>query len=222
MASKARASFDRNAKDIKRLLDLHTQVGGNSKGRRYGLEVLNKSAIVLITSFWEAYCEDIAAEGLEHLVEHAKKADSLPIELKKQIAKAIKKEPNEIELWKIADDCWRQHLRDRFSELKQDRDRRLNTPKTANINELFMSAVGIERMSDRWKWAKKMTAKRASDKLDKFVELRGSIAHRGQPATSVTKAQVTDYFEFIKQLTAKTGGAVNQLVKSVTAKPLWK
>ena len=39
-----------------------------ARGRRYHLEVLNKSAIVLVTSFWEAYCEDIAAEGLAHIV----------------------------------------------------------------------------------------------------------------------------------------------------------
>jgi hypothetical protein len=82
MASKARSAFDQNAADIQRLLDLHQRVGGDSRGRRYGLEVLNKSAIVLITAFWEAYCEDLAAEGLEHIVKHAKSLnhkESIPI-----------------------------------------------------------------------------------------------------------------------------------------------
>jgi len=53
MPSKARKAFDENAKDIEKLLRLHEQEGGTAKGRRFGLEVLNKSAIVLITSYWK-------------------------------------------------------------------------------------------------------------------------------------------------------------------------
>lgn len=57
-----------NAEDIGRLLELHQDKGGTLKGRRFGVEVLNKSAIVLLTSFREAYCEDVAAEALDHVV----------------------------------------------------------------------------------------------------------------------------------------------------------
>ena len=89
MVSEARKAFDKNAEDIERLLQLHAEKGGIGRGRRYELEVLNKSAIVLITSFWEAYCEDIAAEALEHLITHAKSADVLPKELRKRIAKEL-------------------------------------------------------------------------------------------------------------------------------------
>jgi RiboL-PSP-HEPN len=103
MATKARAAFDDNAKDIERLLELHQSEGGSTPGRRYGLGVLNKSAIVLITAFWEAYCEDIAAEGLNHLVKHAKTAETLPNELKKIVAKALKSEQHELAIWKLSD-----------------------------------------------------------------------------------------------------------------------
>ena len=60
----------------------------------------------------------------------------------------------------------------------------------------------------------------ASEKLDKFVELRGAIAHRGQHYNSVKKAQVEDYFDFVKTLAAKTGGKVNTHVKAITGKQL--
>ena len=53
MPSKAKKAFDDNANDIKRLLEIHLQFGGSKQGRRRQLEVLNKSGIVLITSFWE-------------------------------------------------------------------------------------------------------------------------------------------------------------------------
>jgi len=221
MPSKARKAFDANTKDIERLLELHTKEGGVQKGRRYGLEVLNKSAVVLITAYWEAYCEDIAAEGLEHIVKHSKSAEALPKELKKEIAKVINGNKNELELWKIADDGWRTYLKDRLSELQTKRNRRLNTPKADNIDELFRSAVGISKISSEWRWPKKMTAQRAREKLDKYVTLRGAIAHRGQYSVSVKKADVDDYFAFIKQLASKTGGAVNRHVKSITGRPLW-
>lgn len=197
MASKARSAFDQNAADIQRLLDLHVRVGGDAPGRRYGLEVLNKSAIVLITAFWEAYCEDIAAEGLEHIVNNAQSADALPTELKKIVASKIRNAKHDLEVWKVADDGWRQYLRDHLDELKEARDRRLNTPKTQQIDELFKSALGIDQISGSWKWSKKMTTGRASAKLDRYIRLRGAIAHRGKHETSVTKLNVTDYFDLL-------------------------
>lgn len=221
MPSKARKAFDSNAKDIERLLELHKKEGGVLKGRRYGLEVLNKSAIVLITAYWEAYCEDIAAEGLEHIINNANSAEALPKALKKEIAKAISENKNNLEMWKIADAGWKTYLKDRLDELQLKRNRRLNTPKSNNIDDLFRSAIGISKISSEWRWPKKMTAARAREKLDKYVTLRGSIAHRGNYSESVKKAEVDDYFSFIKQLASKTGGGVNRHVKSITGKPLW-
>ena len=43
------------------MIEIHVLLGGSGQGRKYQLEVLNKSAVVLITAIWEAYCEDIAA-----------------------------------------------------------------------------------------------------------------------------------------------------------------
>ena len=78
MSSNARKAFDRNAEDVDRLLEIHQNLGGDAQGRRFRLEVLNKSAIILITAFWEAYCEDIAAEALEHVINHVPTASELP------------------------------------------------------------------------------------------------------------------------------------------------
>lgn len=222
MPSKARRAFDNNASDIDRLLELHERQGGSSRGRRYGLAVLNKSAIVLITSFWEAYCEDIASEGLEHIVKHAKDASVLPKELKKQIAKELCEDPNDISVWSLSDDGWRDVLKNRLERLRKDRNRRLNTPKSTNIDDLFSKALGISKISQTWKWATKMNAARARKKLDRYVELRGAIAHRGDASKSVTKADVTDYYDFIKKLAGKTGGKVNTYVMNLTGKSLWK
>lgn len=221
MASKARKAFDDNVNDVNRLLELHAKEGGKGKGRRYDLEALNKSAIVLITAFWEAYCEDIAEEALAHIIEHAQDSSALPDSLQKVVLNDLKQEKHDLAMWKLADDGWRSVLRDQFDDLKERRNRKLNTPKWEHIDNLFMDAIGLEKVSSSWKWGKKMTITRSRNKLDKFVTLRGAIAHRGRDGKSVTKAQVVDYFDFVQTVVGKTGGRVNWHVKQVTGKPLW-
>jgi hypothetical protein len=220
MASKARRAFDQNAKDVERLLEIHQDLGGDARGRRYRLDVLNKSAIVLITALWEAYCEDLAAEALDHLVIHMRNASTLPKELKKRIAKEIKADPNDIAMWTLADAGWKAKIRERLAALTEERNRRLNTPKSDNIDQLFADAIGLSAVSAKWSWTK-MTVDTAKKKLDGFVALRGAIAHRGKGSTSCKKAQVEDYFAHVKRLVAKTGGSVNTFVRGATKVGLW-
>lgn len=220
MASSARIAFDRNAKDVKRLLEIHADVGGDAQGRRFGLEVLNKSAIVLITAIWEAYCEDIAAEALEHLVANTSKGVTLPKELRKKIAAEIRKDQNELAMWDLADKGWQARVCARLQAMTVERNRRLNTPKAEHIDELFANALGLSNVSSSWKW-KRMSSGRAKEKLDKFVALRGAIAHRGAAASGVKKSHVQDYFKHVQRLVGKTGGAVNAHVRHCTGKPLW-
>lgn len=220
MVSKARLSFDANCKDVDKLLDVHEGLTGNKPGRRYEVEVLNKSGIVLLTSFWEAYCEDIAAEALECLVSDAPDATSLPVALQKQVAKELKADQHELAVWRLAGDQWRSTLQARLVQLQEERNRKLNTPNADNVDELFCSAVGIEKISSVWHW-QGMTADEARDKLKKLITLRGEIAHRGQAASGVRKADVKNYYEHIKRLVGKTGGRVNTVVKKVTGSGLW-
>jgi hypothetical protein len=220
LASKARAAFDKNADDIDRLLEIHGDLGGNARGRRYRLEVLNKSAIVLITSFWEAYCEDLAAEALDHVVKHAKAADVLSKEIKQLVAKELEGDQNQLAVWELAGDGWRDVLRGRLARLQETRNRRLNTPRTENIDQLFLTALGIPKVSSSWRWHR-MNVTQAREKLDRYVVLRGEIAHRGAPAAGCTKSQVEDYFSFIKRVVSKTGGRVNSQVGKMTARSMW-
>ena len=178
MPSQARLAFDQSARDVTRLLKIHADVGGDATGRRYGLEVLNKSAIVLITAIWEAYCEDIAAEALEHLVSNVPSASDLPKELKKRIATDITADRNHLAMWDLADTGWKSKVRARLDSLTAERNRRLNTPKSDQIDDLFTAAIGLLAVSSVWRW-KSMSVTQARRKLDDFVTLRGEIAHRG-------------------------------------------
>lgn len=217
MATKSRRAFDKHCSDIDQLLTIHQEIGGTNVGRRQ-LEVLNKSAIVLLTAFWEAYCEDLAAEALQHLVKHAPAWSAIPKELKKRVAKALREDLDELAVWRLAGRGWRTVLTERLEGLTEERNRKLNTPKTTYINELFLKALGIE-VSDTWHWSK-MPVASAAAKLDKYVELRGNIAHRGQGLKSVRKEHVREYYEHLKRLVGKTGGRVSAVVKQATGRSL--
>jgi hypothetical protein len=221
MSSNAWKAFRKNHQDTRRLVQLHADKGGLSPGRRWGLEVLNKSAVVLITAYWEAYCEDVAAEGLLHIVRNISSADKLPVELRKQLAKEIKAEPHELEVWKLAGDGWRTLVELRLTRLQEERNRKLNTPKSAQIDELFLKAVGIPRVSDCWRWRPAVTADKSRAKLDRFVTLRGTIAHRGAGLRTVRKADVEEYYNFINRVAGRTGGAVYAFAKQLTGKSPW-
>jgi HEPN superfamily RiboL-PSP-like protein len=176
---------------------------------------------VLITAIWEAYCEDLAQEALQHIVKYAPDASVLPVELKKKIAKEVKADLNEIAPWALADDGWRTLLTRRLTLLAEERNRRLNTPRAHNIIDLFGAALGLADVSVRWRW-KGMSVAQAKGKLDKFVTLRGAIAHRGKAAESCTKTQAKDYFAHMRRLVSKTGGTVNSHVRAITGRPLWE
>jgi len=195
LSSKARSAFDKNAKDVKRLLQIHADIGGDAKGRRYGLEVLNKSAVVLITA-------------------------DLPKELKKRITAEVEADKNELAMWDLAGDGWKTRARARLVSLTIERNRKLNTPKSGQIDELFASAIGLLDISSSWKWPK-MSAAKARDKLDHYITLRGEIAHRGAAAAKVNKTDVTNFFRHVEKLVRLTGGKANSYVKASTGKALW-
>ena len=219
MSSKARKAFDESCKDIDRLLEIHQHLGGTDKGRRYQLEVLNKSAIVLISAIWEAYCEDIVSEAIEHIVTESPKAGALSKEIRKVVAKELKEDKNELAVWDIADDGWKSVLRARLTRMQTERAWSLNTPKAAQLKKFFSDALGINDISSDWYW-EGMSSQRAQKKLDDYIALRGEIAHRGG-ASEYYKYQVEDFLNHVQRLVGKTGKQVNKHVKAMTGKTLW-
>lgn len=60
----------------------------------------------------------------------------------------------------------------RLKGLQEERNKRLNIPKTGQINELFHQALGLRDISKSWNWAG-MSVARATKKLDDHVTSRG-------------------------------------------------
>jgi hypothetical protein len=216
-SSAARLRFDESCLDIERLLEIHADVGGVNPGRRRRLEVLNKSAVVLLCAFWEAYCEDLAAEAVRYLVQHAADAGQLAKDLRKSIAHELHGAPNELAMWDLADEGWRRVLQTRLDRLQEERNRNLNTPKSQNVDDLFARAIG-NKVSGSWRW-KRMSSEQARTKLDNFVSLRGDIAHRGRAANAVQRRHVVDALAHVRALVAKTDEAIWLPLYTVQVRP---
>jgi hypothetical protein len=221
MSSDARQAFDKSCHDIDRLLEIHGQLTPSGPGRGYllqavSLEVLNKSAIVLISAIWEAYCEDIVSESLKHLVEHSTNSSTVSNEMKKTIAKELKQDKNELAIWQIADNGWKAIL----VRMAKMRALHFNTPKSENIKDFFREVLGIDDILETWSW-EKMSPSEAAKTLDKFITMRGDIAHRGIRQQSVTKSEVQNFLEHIRRLVHKTDAEVNGHLKEATGQSLW-
>jgi hypothetical protein len=202
-------------------LDLHELVSGTDVGRRSAaLQVLNRSGIVLVCAVWEAYCEDLVAEALNHLVNHVSGPGGLPDGLRKLIAKEVRADPHDLAAWALAGDGWKSYVVTRLGKLELERNRGLNTPKAKNIDSLFADGLGMSSLSDAWHWSG-MGAPQATRKLDDYVSLRGDIAHRGSATSAVGKNRVRNFLSHATSLVGMTDAAVNDFVASECGTPLY-
>ncbi len=217
MASRALETFEANRADVDRLMEVHGDISGGAPGRKYRVEVLNKSAIVLLCASWEAFCEDLVSEVVEHFVKHAPNANALPKLVRKRIARDFR--GDEMRMWTLADGGWRQVLTAQLTDLKEERDRMLNTPKTAQIRSLFADHVGYADVTADWHWQKR-TVQSSIATLDTFVTLRGAIAHRASAPRSVHKTDVMKNTQFISGVVHATDRAISDHVLAVTQAPL--
>jgi hypothetical protein len=220
MTGAAQASFVKNCEDIDELQQIFADVTEASPGRRRRLGAVHKSAIVLLTAFWEAFCEDIAAEALQHLVTHAPDAQALPLELRKQVARELAGDKNALAAWKLAGDGWRSVLASRLEVLQEARNRKLNTPNTQQINDLFHRTLGIEKISDSWHWTR-MNAQRAAEKLDEYLIVRHEVAHRGNAAFKVWQYDVNEYYNHVWRLVERTADEIADMLTGATGVSPW-
>lgn len=61
-----------NMSAVERLAKIHEEIAEPTVGRKAGVEVLNKSAIVLLVACWESYVEELAETAFEILLDRAK------------------------------------------------------------------------------------------------------------------------------------------------------
>lgn len=216
MPSIARNKLDANKTDLDRLWWFHTNTAGATQGRKYGVEVLNKAVVVFVCAAWEAYCEDIILESLDHINADATDFNLFPKEVKTPIGLRLKEEKHEQSPWKLAGDGWKNvvitHAKEHVAAL--------NTPKSENLQTLFAKTIGVKDVTHNWNWQKCSRAT-ATKRLDDFVTLRGEIAHRLTANAAVTKKDGENFFNHAVLLAAKIDTTVRDHLHALTGKHYW-
>lgn len=193
-SSRARRAFHDNSDDVRSLFTLHQAAKDSAVVQRH-LGPANKGTYLLIAALWETYCEDVVLETMDELLVGTSDPKTLPVAIRRAIAKDLKGDKHELSPWQLAGEGWRQLARDRARRLCTDAV--FNSPKTGNVDELFKKTLGITELSKCWTTDRVADARTA---LDDHLTQRGNIAHRAA-TTSVTKRQVSDFYQLVMDLT---------------------
>ncbi len=212
--------FEANLADVERLLAIHREIAGGSKGRKHNVEVLNKSGIVLLVACWEAFIEDLAEAAFDALLEHVSDPATLPPKLQTQASAELKSSSDDRRVWELAGDGWKEVLKRHRRETLKRHLSSFNTPKPEQIDTLFEDLLGLRSLSQSWKWPRSSPSRGATT-LRELVALRGSIAHRVCAAKAVKKRDVWRAGMFLIRLSVCSHNRVLEHLKPFTGFAPW-
>ena len=220
MAESPSLLFKNNLTEVSQLMAMHAVFAGVGPGRKHSVEVLNKSAILFSCASFEAFIEDLATRSFDHMVLKSKNHTGLPKAILKSIAEVLRNDINEIKIWDLAGDGWRNVAEHHKNGLIRKYIGPFNTPKPHNIESLLKELIGFPETYPVWKW-KGMTVTSSKNKLKAFVELRGALAHGSKPPTPVLKKDVNDYIKFLATLSVRLSNDVRTYCELHTEEEPW-
>lgn len=214
--SKSFEKFTQNKTDFDRLMEIHNEYAGDTPGRKYNLHVLNKSAIIMTCSCWEAFIEDIAMEAAEKLSQNLESPKMVPKNVVDSMAKNILGNKDAKKLWDVFALGWKEAIISNAKYITRERNGfGLNNPKSASVREVMKNCLGIEDICQFWYW-QAMSKKKAAEKLDAMVTRRGEFAHHDPNARNVSKAECQNFMRHVYGVVNSTEWAVNNHLESLT------
>jgi len=210
-----------NIKEIRRLLDIHSKVAGAGPGFKPNVEVLNKSAVVLLVACWEAFVEDLASAAFESLLSDATSAEPFPARVLALASEGLRADKDARAVWRLSGHGWKQVLKDHKAAIIAQLVGRLNTPRPKQVDEIFERLIGLSSISSTWSW-KGMANDQAVARLDRLVTLRGQIAHRVATSRAVRKEYVIRHIWFVARLSVISSNRTRDHVHSRIAKYPWE
>ncbi len=214
-------SLQTNFQEIDRILEIHGEISGSGPGYKHNVQVLNKSAIVLLLACWEAYIEDLAENSFKFMLSKSKKPHVFPEHVLVIAAKAIKR--NNIDIWKIANSGWKDVMESHKESILEKYTIRgaFNTPNPKNIDTLFSNLIGFTSLSRKWYWSG-MSIENSKKKLNDLIELRGNIAHRVQSSKTVTKTHVKESKLFVLRLAVISNNRITNYLQEKIDREPWR
>jgi hypothetical protein len=209
-----------NRAEVVRLINLQRHTPSRGHARRSEVQILNKSAVVLLVACWEAYIEDLATAAFDHLMHHATSPSMFPSRVLSRASKSLRENRDETKVWALAGVGWRDVLSRHRDAALAEHVGRLNTPKPKQVDSLFEELIGLKALSTKWRW-QGTSAERATARLEALVALRGEIAHRVTTSASVTTVHVKNATEFLGYLSEGSSNAVARHLHQLTAVYPW-
>lgn len=142
MPSKAYKTFQKNLNQVNKLIETYNHELERNSGRgKKSLDHLTRAGLIFLCSSFEVYVESVIYETGNFITRKIYQPKKLPMEAKKTISDAVKKEKNDISPILFYDD-WKEYYRKLiYYDIKK-----LNTPKVQNIQQLFKNFLELVKM----------------------------------------------------------------------------
>lgn len=203
MPSQAYQDFKHNRVDVMRLIANHGSLHSGAPGKK-GLGHITRSGVVMLCASWELYAETLLIEALTCLLRSCASPDQLPLNVQRSLSKYVREAKHELKPLSLAGDGWKAML----LEYANAECGALNTPKSGPLNALFKTFLDLTELSSCWSGDGK-------DRINRFVGVRGDIAHRGRDASYVALNKLKDYLSDIEAMVVETDNCVRTHIKSI-------
>ena len=196
MPSSAFLSFRDNCIDVERLIEAHAELNDGSPGKK-GLGHITRSGVVMLCAAWELYIESLLVESTKFLVAACASPDNLPLPVQKSLAKHVRDSKHELKPLMLAGDGWKKvHIT--HAELVCAG---VNTPKAGPIGEIYSEFIGFDDLPSKWPCG--------PAEVNKFVGVRGDIAHTGRSASYVKIWELENYLHIIDEAAVSSDNEVS-------------
>jgi RiboL-PSP-HEPN len=205
MPSKSFANFLIHLEDVTNLTDVHNLLGGSTRGRKK-LGYLTRSGVVMLSAAWERYNEDLLLECIKIISDNTSDANNLPESVRRTLSKHVKDEKHELKPIELTGNGWKNV----WFNFATQKTLNLHNPKSMELNKLFKENLGLESKEYTSLWLKKSRAK-----IDKFIETRGAVAHRGKEIGYVRFKDLQKNIEIIRQNTIQIDSEMSKYLKNM-------
>ncbi|HQU81656.1 MAG TPA: HEPN domain-containing protein [Pyrinomonadaceae bacterium] len=206
MPSKSFANFLIHLDDVTKLTEAHNLFSRGTRGRKQ-LGYITRSGIVMLSAAWERYNEDLLLECIKFIAHNISDATVLPEDIRRTLSHRIKNDKHELKPIELTGNGWKKV----WFDYAQEKVLNLHNPKSVELDKLFKEYLGLDNPNYSKLWLKNSVLK-----VDKFIETRGAVAHRGRDIDYVRFNFLQQQIELIRLNTIQIDSEIANYLQNLT------